>query len=131
MTISNIKANLNSDLISVWNTITSLENYHWRSDNKEIKVIEPNQVFIEYSKDGFPTKFTITKFEPYQTYEFDIENENMKGHWIGTLNESNGVVNVDFTEDIVAKKILLKPFVKAYLKKQQNLYIQDLKKALK
>lgn len=131
MTISNIKANLNSDLISVWNTITSLENYHWRSDIKEIKVIEPNQVFIEYSNDGYPTKFTITKFEPYHTYEFDIENENMKGHWIGTLNESNGVVNVDFTENIVAKKILLKPFVKAYLKKQQNLYIQDLKEALK
>lgn len=131
MTISNIKANLNSDLISVWNTITSLENYHWRSDIKEIKVIEPNQVFIEYSNDGYPTKFTITKFEPYHTYEFDIENENMKGHWIGTLNESNGVVNVDFTEDIVAKKILLKPFVKAYLKKQQYLYIQDLKEALK
>lgn len=131
MTISNIKASLNSDLITVWNKITSLNDYHWRSDIKEIKVIEPNKVFIEYNKGGYPTKFTITKFEPYQIYEFDIENENIKGHWIGTLSESNGVVNIDFTEDIVAKKFLLKPFVKAYLKKQQNLYIQDLKKVLK
>ena len=41
-----------------------------------------------------------------------------------------GKTEIDFTEDVTAKKVLMKPFVKAYLKKQQELYVSDLKKAL-
>lgn len=33
---------------------------------------------------------------------------------------------IDFTEDVTAKKVLMKPFVKAYLKKQQARYVKDL-----
>lgn len=130
MTISNIKVDLKSDIITVWNIITSLENHKWRSDIHEIEVIEPNQTFIEYTNTGYPTQFTITVFEPYQRYEFDMDNKNMKGHWIGLLSESDGIVTIDFTEIVTAKKLYMKPFVKMYLKKQQALYIQDLKKAL-
>lgn len=37
---------------------------------------------------------------------------------------------IEFTEDVIAKKIFMKPFVKAYLKKQQKLYVSDLEKIL-
>ena len=40
------------------------------------------------------------------------------------------MTEIDFTEEVTAKKLLLKPFVKGYLKKQQERYIADLKKAL-
>ena len=37
---------------------------------------------------------------------------------------------VSFTEYVTAKKLCLRPFVKQYLKKQQSLFVSDLKKAL-
>ena len=37
---------------------------------------------------------------------------------------------MEFTEDVTAKKFFAKPFVKGYLKKQQALYVKDLRKAL-
>ena len=39
-------------------------------------------------------------------------------------------VCIDFTENVTAKKLLMKPFVGMYLKKQQAAYLRDLKKAL-
>ncbi|WP_028042539.1 polyketide cyclase [Candidatus Stoquefichus massiliensis] len=130
MSISNIKVELQCDIKKVWETITSLENYTWRSDISKIEIAEADKRFIEYTKDGYPTQFIITAFIPYQRYEFDMENENMSGHWTGLLSESDGIVTIDFTENVKAKKLYMKPFVKAYLKKQQSLYIKDLKKAL-
>ena len=59
-----------------------------------------------------------------------MENSNMKGHWTGLFRESNGITEIDFTEDIQPKKFIMKPFVKGFLKKQQELYVSDLKKKL-
>ena len=114
----------------MWEVVTSLENYAWRSDLGKIEVKNENQ-FIEYTKDGYATTFTVTKEEPYERWEFDMENDNMKGHWTGVFMQKNGQTEIDFTEDVTAKKLFLKPFVKLYLKKQQSLYVKDLTKALK
>ena len=113
----------------VWDTVTSLDQYEWRSDLSKIEIINEKQ-FVEYTKDGFATTFTITVSEPCKRWEFDMENSNMKGHWIGIFSEKDGQTEIDFTEDVTAKKFVLKPFVKGFLKKQQELYISDLKKAL-
>ena len=37
---------------------------------------------------------------------------------------------LEFTEAVTAKKLVMKPFVGMYLKKQQAKYIQDLREAL-
>lgn len=129
MAISNVKAVFQSDIQRVWEVVTSLENYSWRSDLSKIEVINENQ-FIEYTKDGYSTTFTITNVQPYKRWEFDMENSNIKGHWTGIFMEKNGGTEIDFSEDVTAKKIIMKPFVKSYLKKQQALYIFDLRKAL-
>lgn len=113
----------------MWETVVSLEKYEWRSDLSKIEVISENQ-FIEYTKDGYGTTFTITKSDPYKRWEFDMENSNIKGHWIGIFSEKNGEVEIDFTEKVIAKKFFLKPIVKIFLKKQQQTYIHDLKKEL-
>ena len=99
-----------------WDTVTSLDQYEWRSDLSKIEIINEKQ-FVEYTKNGFATTFTITVSEPCKRWEFDMENSNMKGHWVGIFSEIDGQTEIDFTEDVTAKKFVLKPFVKGFLKK--------------
>lgn len=129
MAISKVKASFGASVQEVWNIVTSLENYQWRSDLSRIEIRNEKQ-FVEYTKDGFPTTFTITVSEPCKRWEFDMENSNMKGHWIGVFSKKDGQTEIDFTEDVTAKKIMMKPFVKSFLKKQQKQYISDLRKSL-
>ena len=129
MAISNIKVSLPCDIQNVWEAVTSLEDCAWRSDLGKIEIVNENQ-FIEYTKDGYATTFTITEKEPCKRYEFDIENGNMQGHLTGIFTKKGNSTELDFTEDVTAKKLFMKPFVKGYLKKQQQLYVSDLKKFL-
>lgn len=129
MAISNIKVTFLSDVQKVWEVVTNLKNYTWRSDLSKIEIIDENH-FTEYTKEGYATAFTITVKEPYKRWEFDMENDNIKGHWTGIFTEKDGQTEIDFTEDVTARKLIMKPFVKAFLKKQQELYVSDLKKAL-
>ncbi len=129
MAISNMKVTFQCDIQKVWDIVTSLENYSWRSDLDRIEVIGKSK-FVEYTKEGYATTFTITNTEPCRRWEFDMENDNMSGHWIGVFTYENGKTTIDFTEDVTAKKLLMKPFVKAYLKKQQSDYAADLEKEL-
>ncbi len=129
MAVSNIKVLFKSNSEKIWNIVTSLENYQWRSDLSKIEVLNETQ-FVEYTKDGFATTFTVTACEPCKRWEFNMENNNMSGHWTGIFTEKDNGTEIDFTEEVTAKKFIMKPFVKAFLKNQQKLYISDLKKAL-
>lgn len=129
MAVSNIKVVFKRDIQKVWEVVTSLENYGWRSDLGKIEIKNEKQ-FIEYTKDGFATIFTVTMNEPCKRWEFDMENDNMKGHWTGVFTQKGEETEIDFTENVIAKKIFMKPFVKAYLKKQQKQYVSDLQKEL-
>lgn len=57
-----------------------------------------------------------------------MENSNMKGHWVGIFTSKDDKTEIDFTEQVIAKKFFMKPFVKSYLKKQQTQFVMDLKK---
>ena len=130
MATSNIKALIPSELRQVWDFVLDIENYAaWRSDLSKTEVISDTQ-FIEYTKDGYPTTFTVTLVDPYKRWEFDMENSNMKGHWIGVFTDNGNETEIDFTERVEAKKWFMKPFVKSYLKKQQAQFVADIKRAL-
>ena len=129
MAVSNIKAAFLCDVKKAWETVTSLREYTWRSDLSKIDILSDKQ-FVEYTKEGYATTFTITVVEPFKRWEFDMENDNMKGHWIGVFMQKGVQTEIEFTEDVVAKKFFMKPFVKSYLKKQQAQYIADLREAL-
>lgn len=129
MAVSNIKALFPSNVQAVWDIVTSLEHYEWRSDLRKIERIGENQ-FVEYTKDGFATTFTVTAFEPCRRWAFTLDNQNIKGNWVGIFSEKDGQTEIDFTETVTAKKWFMKPFVKAFLKKQQALYVSDLKNVL-
>lgn len=129
MAVSKIKAIFDSDIQKVWDVITNLENYSWRSDLSRIEILNEKQ-FIEYTKEGYPTAFTVTACELCKRWEFDMDNNNMSGHWTGVFIQKDGQTEVEFTEEVSVKKFFMKPFVKGFLKKQQKRYISDLKKVL-
>lgn len=130
MAISKIKTSFPYPVEVVWNIITSLENSAWRSDLDRIEVLNDSQ-FVEYTKEGYATTFTVTAKEPLKRWEFDVENDNMKGHWIGVFSLEDDWTTIEFTEEVTAKKVWMKPFVKMYLKRQQAAYVADLDEALK
>ena len=129
MANSNIKATFPCDIGKVWKTVTDVENYGWRSDLSRTEVIDENR-FVEYTTEGYATTFTVTALEDCQRWEFDMENSNMKGHWIGLFSQKGEETEVDFTEEVTAKKLFMRPFVGSYLKKQQAQFVSDLRKAL-
>lgn len=128
MAISNVNTTIYKDIQKVWDIVLDVGKYSiWRSDLSKVEIINDNQ-FIEYTKDGYATTFTVTILEPYKRWEFDMENSNMKGHWIGVFNSKENKTQIDFTENVIPKKWIMKPFIKSYLKKQQMQFINDLKK---
>lgn len=129
MAVTNIKAVFSCDIEKVWNVVTDIKNYTWRSDLGRTEILNEDQ-FVEYTKEGYATTFTITVTETHKRWEFDMENGNMKGHWTGVFTQKGDKTEVDFTEDVTAKKFFMKPFVKSFLRKQQESYIRDLKKVL-
>ena len=130
MAVSNINTIINHDIQKVWSIVLAVDRYTlWRSDLSKTEIINDEQ-FIEYTKNGYATAFTVTVVEPYKRWEFDMENSNMKGHWIGIFTDKGNATEIDFTEYVIPKKRFMKPFVKAYLKKQQKQFVIDVKKAL-
>ena len=129
MAVSTIKAVLPCDPAKVWETVTDLTHASWRSDLSRIEVLSSTE-FVEYTKDGFPTSFTVTAAEPCRRWEFDMENANMKGRWTGVFSGKDGKTELVFTEEVTPKKWWMKPLIKGYLKRQQERYIADLKRAV-
>lgn len=131
MVKEHIKASIACDIRKVWDTVLNIEQYPlWRSDLSKTEILSDRQ-FIEYTKDHVATTFTVTLLQPCQRWEFDIDNSHIKGHWTGIFHSIGQRTEIQFIEDVTAKKIWMKPFVKSYLKKQQARFVDDLKAALK
>ena len=127
MTTTKIEAVFDENIDRVWEVVTSLSTSEWRSDLSSIEVSNDQKSFIEYTKQGYPTKFTITAFDSPQFYAFTMENDNISGKWTGEFQKlATRKTKIIFTEDVTAKKIYMKPFAKSYLKKQQQTYVHDL-----
>ena len=118
MASSNIKALIPSGLQQVWELVLDIENYAaWRSDLSKTEVISDTQ-FIEYTKDGYPTTFTVTLVDPYKRWEFDMENSNMTGHWIGVFNDKG---NKEILYEAVCKIIFKKTANTVYYGFEKNI----------
>lgn len=129
MAVSNMRATLLYPIEVVWDTVTNLKDFSWRSDLKDVRIIDEHN-FIEITKDGIETYFKITECIKYQSQIFEIENKNIKGTWVGKFYAEGDKRILDFTENIVSKKSILKPFISLYLKRQQKIYFRDLKAKL-
>ena len=135
MTTSNIKDVIQCDIHKVWETALAVEHYHtWRSDVSKTEVIDEKH-FIEYTKDGYSTKFMVTVVEPYKRLELDMENSHIKGHWTVVFASKSSETEINFTASVTAKMLFMRPtgksvFEQIYLKKEQAQFIMDLKKSL-
>ncbi len=129
MTVLTQTAAFPCGLERLWELVTSLDAYGWRSDLDRIEILRDTQ-FVEYTKDGYATTFTTTAWEPCKRWEFDLENGNMTGHWSGLFSQQGSQAQLELTEAVTPKRFFLRPFVKGYLKKQQTRYLADLRRAV-
>ena len=62
-----------SPVEQVWHTVTDLTHTAWRSDLARVETLDENR-FIEHSKSGYATFFTVTACEPLCLWAFVMEN---------------------------------------------------------
>ena len=113
----------------VWQTVTDLAHTGWRSDLARVEVLDETH-FVEYTKSGYATHFTIMACEPPRLWAFTMENGNMTGFWEGIFEAVEGGALLTCTETVTAKRWWMRPFVPGYLKRQQKLYLDDLREEL-
>lgn len=132
MKSSVITAEFESSPQTVWDIVTNNEDTAWRSDLDHVEVQEGKPTFVEISKGGVATEFTITEKEPCRRYAFTMRNQFFMGNWSGTFQPlENGGTKIAFEE----KLKMHNPFLRLMslfmnLKKMQQLYIDDLRKKL-
>jgi hypothetical protein len=125
--VSNVTIHIPCPLEQVWHTVTDLRDTSWRSDLKQVKVLS-EKCFVEYTKSGYATTFTITACKPLHFWAFSMENNNMSGHWEGSFEPTAGGTRLTCTEVVTAKHWWMRPFVARYLKQQQKRYFEDLRR---
>ena len=103
MATSNMKVTILCPIEIVWDTVTNLNDFSWRSDLKAVKIIDEHN-FIEIAKNGIETYFRIIECIKYQSWIFEIDNKNIKGTWIGKFYSKGDKTILDFTENVVSKK---------------------------
>ena len=126
MATSKVMINFPFPVERVWQTVTDLMNTAWRSDLKEVEVLDETH-FVEHTKSGYATRFTITACEPLRRWAFTMANGNMSGSWEGIFELAEGGTQLTCTETVNAKHWWMRPFVPSYLKRQQRLYLDDLR----
>ena len=122
---------LSADIKRIWELITDYDSYtSWRSDLKMVDVVA-GRFFMETTRDNKRLMFTITRSEPFSLLCLDMKNDVLWGNWTGRLSEDKEGTILELTEEVYTNKLLLKPLLKGYLKRQQAIFIEDLKMALK
>ena len=116
-------------VVRVWQTVTDLAHTAWRSDLARVEVLDETH-FVEYTKSGYATNFTVTACEPFRRWAFTMENDNMFGSWEGVFEAAEGCTQLTCTEIVHAKHWWMHPLVPGYLKRQQKRYLDDLRKEL-
>ena len=129
MAVSQVTVQFPCPVERVWQTMTDLAHTSWRSDLAVVDVLDETH-FVERTRNGYTTNFTIVVWEPPRRWVFEMENENMSGTWEGRFEVSDGGTWLTCTETVNAKRWWMRPFVPSYLKRQQKRYLDDLEKEL-
>ena len=129
MAVSKVTVYFPCPVERVWHTVTDLTNTAWRSDLAQAEVLDEVH-FVERTKSGYATGFTVTACEPPRFWAFTMENGNMSGSWEGIFEAAEDGTRLTCTETVAAKHWWMRPFVPGYLKRQQKLYLDDLRKEL-
>ena len=129
MPTSKVSVHFSCPVERVWQVVTDLSNTTWRSDLKRVEVLDETH-FVEHTKSGYATNFTVTACEPLRRWAFTMENGNMSGSWEGIFETVESGPRLHCTETVNAKRWWMRPFVPGYLRHQQRLYLDDLRREL-
>ena len=129
MPTSKVTVHFSCPVERVWQTVTYLSNTAWRSDLKRVEVLDEAH-FVEHTKSGYATNFTVTACESLRRWAFTMENGNMSGSWEGIFETAEDGTRLHCTETVNAKRWWMRPFVPGYLRRQQRLYLDDLRREL-
>ena len=113
----------------VWQVVTDLSRTAWRSDLAQVEILSEIH-FVEHTKSGYATNFTVAACQPLCRWAFTMENGNMSGSWEGIFEAAEGGTRLHCTETVNAKHWWMRPFVPSYLKRQQKVYLDDLRREL-
>ena len=126
---SKVTAHFPCPVERVWQTATDFSHTAWRSDLKQVEVLDEAH-FVEHTKSGYATHFTVTAWEPLLRWAFTMENGNMTGAWEGIFEAAEGGARLHCAETVHARRWWMRPFVPGYLKRQQRRYMNDLRREL-
>ncbi|WP_130868483.1 SRPBCC family protein [Intestinimonas massiliensis (ex Afouda et al. 2020)] len=129
MAVSKVAVHFSCSVEQVWNTVTDLTHTAWRSDLARVEILDSTH-FVEHTKSGYTTSFTVTACEPPRFWAFAMENGNMSGAWEGSFEAEVGGTRLTCTETVAGKHWWMRPFIPGYLKRQQKRYLDDLRKEL-
>lgn len=129
MPTSKVTVHFSCPVEQVWQAVTDLSNTAWRSDLKRVEVLDETH-FVEHTKSGYATDFTVTACEPLHRWAFTMENGNISGSWEGIFEAGEDSTRLHCTETVNAKRWWMRPFVPSYLRRQQRLYLDDLRREL-
>ncbi|WP_196717434.1 SRPBCC family protein [Actinomyces trachealis] len=112
----------------IWQVVTDLTNWQWRSDLSDCKVLDEHR-FIEFPKKGKPIRFCTTRFEESHLWEFQIDSPALTGTWQGNFEaKENGGCLVRFVEDVhIQQKLIPRWLAKRFLTTYQAQYFRDLR----
>lgn len=129
MAVARIEALLPYPAETVWHIVTDCTRCDWRSDLDRIET-HGDGSFTEYTKSGYATRFTVTESVPCSRWAFRLENDSLSGTWTGLFEARDSGTRIVFEENVSVKKLWMKPFAGFYLRRQQNVYLRDLRRAL-
>lgn len=129
MATSKVTVHFPCPVEQVWYTVTDVTCTSWRSDLARVELLD-GAYFVEYTRSGYATNFTVTACEPPRFWAFTMENNNMSGSWEGIFEAVAGGTQLICTETVTAKRWWMCPFVPGYLKRQQKRYLNDLRREL-
>ena len=127
MVTSTITARLPYPPAPVWEAVTQVDRYpRWRSDLAGVDLPQEG-TFVEHSREGIATRFTVTCADPCRRWEFSLENQRITGRWTGLFSPWEKGTQVTFTEAVSPKRWWMAPFLKGYLRRQQARFLADLR----
>ena len=68
MAISKVTVYFPCPMEQVWQNVSDLSHTAWRSDLKRVEILDESR-FVEHTKSGYATEFTVTACEPLRRLE--------------------------------------------------------------
>lgn len=112
-------------LSCIFRNLTDSTNLIWRSDVKEVKVIDDTH-FIEYSNQDYPTFFTIVKKTKNKKYELEFVNNDLEGMICYQIQKKDDKSSLSVSLDVTFMNAKSTFLAKRKFKRRWKTHIEDL-----